>query len=274
MALKDLLVCLDSHPSVEARINLAISLAQLDGAHLAGLHVVPPAPMPAYYTPETVEISRSLRKKAAETFEQTVGQRFNDALRRQGLQGELRVVEGEVDDEATLHARYVDLTIVGQADPDRPLEEAVSPDHLVLYSGRPVLVVPYIGHSGTLGERVVVAWNAGREASRAVNDALPLLSRAKLVRVLALNPERTGPHGEQVGADIALHLARHGVTAEVSVMNTEIGEADMLLSQVADAGADLVVMGAYGHSRARELVLGGVTRHMLRHMTVPVFMSH
>jgi nucleotide-binding universal stress UspA family protein len=274
MALKDLLVCLDSHPSVDSRLKLAIALARQGGAHLAGLHVVPRGPMPAYYTPETIEVSRSLRKKAAESFKRSIGRRFSEALRREGLQGELRVTEGEVDEEAALHARYADLTIAGQLDPDRPLEAAVSPDHLVLYSGRPVLLVPYIGCSGAVGERIVVAWNASREASRAVNDALPLLKRAKLVRILAINPERAGSHGEQVGADIALHLARHGVKTDVSVLGTDIAEADMLLSQLADFGADLVVMGGYGHSRARELVLGGVTRHMLRHMTVPVFMSH
>jgi nucleotide-binding universal stress UspA family protein len=119
-----------------------------------------------------------------------------------------------------------------------------------------------------------VAWNAGREASRAVNDALPLLTRAKVVRILAINPDRTGEHGEEVGADVALHLARHGVNADVSVVGSDIGDADMLLSQVSDFGADLIVMGAYGHSRARELILGGMTRHVLHHMTVPVFMSH
>lgn len=274
MALRDLLVCLDPHPSVDARIRLAAALARHDGAHLAGLHIVPPGPMPAYYAPETIEISRSLRRKAADSFKRTVGRRFNEMLRREGLQGELRIAEGDVDEDATLHARHADLAILGQPDPDRPLDSAVSPDHILLYSGRPALVVPYIGFSGSVGERVIVAWNAGREASRAVNDALPLLARAAVVRVLAINPERADGHGEQVGADVALHLARHGVKADVSVMSSDIGEGDMLLSQAADFGADLIVMGAYGHSRARELILGGVTRHLLRHMTVPVFMSH
>lgn len=274
MALKDLLVYLDPHPSVDARVKLAVALARRDGAHIVGLHVVPPSPMPAYYTPETVEISQNLRKKAADSFKRSVGRKFNDTLRREGLQGELRIVEGEVDEDATLHARYADLAILGQPDPDRPFESAVSPDHVVLYSGRPALVVPYIGFSGTVGERVIVAWNAGREASRAVNDALPLLTRAKVVRILAINPERAGTHGEEIGADIALHLARHGVKTDVSVLGSDIGEPDMLLSQAADFSADLIVMGAYGHSRARELILGGMTRHLLHHMTVPVFMSH
>src|SRR5690606_28617862 len=121
--------------------------------------------------------------------------------------------------------------------PDNPFESAVTPDHVLLNPGRPALIVPYIGYSGKLGERVLVAWNAGREASRAVNDALPLLKTAKVVRVLVINPDRAGTHGERPGADIALHLARHDVKTDVSVVPTDIGEADMLLSQAADFGA-------------------------------------
>ena len=122
----------------------------------------------------------------------------------------------------------------------------------------------------------MVAWDASRLATRAVNDALPILRKASKVHLLAINPEggREG-HGDVPGADIGLHLARHGVKAEASSIHAEDLEAgDALLSRAADFGADLIVMGAYGHSRWRELVLGGVTRHLLNHMTAPVFMSH
>jgi nucleotide-binding universal stress UspA family protein len=143
-------------------------------------------------------------------------------------------------------------------------------------AGRPVLIVPYVGTFKTLGQRVLVAWNASREATRAVNDALPLLERASSVRVLSVNPRRgIAGHGPIAGADMSLHLARHGVRVEAAAVNTDdVRVDDMLLSQAADAGADLIVMGAYGHSRLGEYVLGGATRHLLRQITVPVFMSH
>src|SRR5580765_7681549 len=127
MGLKDLLVCLDAHPSVEARINVAIDLARRDEAHVTGLHVVPFIDMPGYYTPEAIQLAIKLRRDAAEAFRRGVGARFEEALRRNGVAGELRVVEADVGPCATLSARYADLAILGQVDPDRPSEASVVP---------------------------------------------------------------------------------------------------------------------------------------------------
>jgi nucleotide-binding universal stress UspA family protein len=123
---------------------------------------------------------------------------------------------------------------------------------------------------------VVIAWNSAREAARAVHDAMPLLIAAEAVTVLTIDP-REGPqgHGELPGADISLHLARHGVKAQVErTVSADLPVGEVLLSRLADLGADLLVMGAYGHSRMRELLLGGATRSLLQSMTVPVLMSH
>src|SRR3954454_13493204 len=146
----------------------------------------------------------------------------------------------------------------------------------MLSSGRPVLAVPYAGQFERVGERVLVAWNASRESTRAVNDALPLLRGAKVVTILAVNPRQgIEGHGDVPAADIALHLARHGVKAEAAhTVAKDISEGDALLSYAADIGADLIVAGAYGHSRARELVFGGVTRTLIAEMTAPVLLSH
>lgn len=149
-------------------------------------------------------------------------------------------------------------------------------DQLVLSTGRPLLLVPYAGRFPSVGKNVLVAWNAKPEAARAVTDALPLLARANSVQVMAFDPEgnRSG-HGENPGADIALYLARHGVKATASRQHCGSDEVGVqILSRAADIDADLIVMGAYGHSRVRELVLGGVTRTILDSMTVPVLMSH
>jgi nucleotide-binding universal stress UspA family protein len=134
-------------------------------------------------------------------------------------------------------------------------------------------MVPYAGRFPDAGQRVLVAWNASREAARAVTDALPLLSRAERVEVVAF--DSTGDHGEVPGADIALFLSRHGVKASAarqSAPGVDVGS--QILSRAADVDADLIVMGAYGHSRLRELALGGATRSMLDAMTVPVLMAH
>jgi nucleotide-binding universal stress UspA family protein len=136
--------------------------------------------------------------------------------------------------------------------------------------------VPYTGRFAVSAKRVLIAWDAGREAARAVSDALPILKRAQAVEVAVFDPEREPVnHGEQPGADIGLYLARHGVKVSVarqSGAGFEVGA--QILSRAADTSADLIVMGAYGHSRVRELVLGGVTRTILGAMTVPVLMSH
>ena len=136
--------------------------------------------------------------------------------------------------------------------------------------------MPYAGRFDTVGSHVLVAWNATREAARAVNDAMPILQKAEKVTVLSVNPpseEAGGPAWP--AADIALHLARHGVTAEASsTVSLEIDVGNAILSRAADFGSDLIVMGGYGHSRQREFILGGVTRTLLQHMTVPVIMAH
>jgi nucleotide-binding universal stress UspA family protein len=150
------------------------------------------------------------------------------------------------------------------------------PEDVLMGGGGPVLVVPHYGTYAKVGERVAIAWDASPTAARAVRYAMPLLAKASKVMVLAVNPEHSGArHGQVPGTDIALHLARHGVKAETEVSHSdEISVGDMVLSRSFDLGADLLVMGAYGHARLREVLLGGVTRHILAHMTCPVMMSH
>jgi nucleotide-binding universal stress UspA family protein len=280
MPFRDLLVVVDHGRNCPARIDIAARLARSFDAHLTGLYVgTPPYMQPAVLAQFPVEV-REMQTRARRESADRARALFTEGVERVGLglQTEWREAEGDVGDVASLHARYVDLAVIGQTDPDEIPLGAVRdlPERLILGAGRPVLVVPYAGRFATIGERVLLAWNATREATRAANDALPLLQRATRVTVLSVNP-RGGPggHGVIPGADIALHLARHGVRAEASSITTdEVAIDDMLLSQAADSGADLIVMGGYGHSRLGELVLGGATRHILRQITVPVLMSH
>lgn len=149
------------------------------------------------------------------------------------------------------------------------------PENLILSCGRPVLLVPYASNERSTGCRVLVAWDGSREATRAVHDALPFMRTAENTTILTVNGVHEFERARIPGADIATVLARHGVRVEVADIETGAGDSvgEILLS-VADNGADLLVMGAYGHARWRELVMGGATRTILRSMTVPVLMSH
>jgi nucleotide-binding universal stress UspA family protein len=282
MALNDILVHLDATPRSKVRLEVAARLATQCGAHLTGIHVIDipsanyfyGAAMPFVPTnpEEIVDRMRADATVAAAPIEEA----FRDCMRRNGLQGEWRLVEGSPAAMVALHARYADLTVVGQPNSYEPQDSDAITVTTVMTSGRPVLAIPFAGDFPTIGERVLVAWNASREAARAVNDALPLIAAAKQVTVLAINPQRgIGGLGDVPAADIALHLARHGVKAEAAhTVAKDISDGEALLSYAADIGADLIVSGAYGHSRARELVFGGVTRTLIAEMTAPVLLSH
>jgi nucleotide-binding universal stress UspA family protein len=263
-----------------------VDLARRQGAYLTGIFVldIPAtdlflgAGMPYAGGDGMSEMMNSLRADTAVRGD-AIGQEFLETLRREGLQGEWRVADGNTAALLALHARYADLTVLGQPNADEPFKGASADAVLVnvlLSSGRPVLAVPYAGQFERVGERVLIAWNASRESTRAVNDALPLLRGAAAVTVLAVNPKHgIEGHGDVPAADIALHLARHGVKAEAAhTIAKDISEGDALLSYAADIGVDLIVTGGYGHSRAREMVFGGVTRTLLQEMTVPMLLSH
>lgn len=282
MRLKDILVHLDGSERSDERLRLAVDLARRHGAHLSGLYVVDlvlPVGFAGGFGDGGAAIGpmlERLREEAMATASE-VETRFRELTRREGIEGEWRLAEGISAELVALHARYADLVLVGQQDPEGEQPAAsVIIERVLFTAGRPVLIVPFAGRFGTAGRRVLVGWNAGREATRAVHDALPLLLDAEEVTVLSVNP-RGGPdgHGDVPGADIALHLARHGVKVEATrTVSEEVGEGDVLLNQAADMMADLLVMGAYGHSRVREFVTGGVTRTILQRMTLPVLMSH
>jgi len=277
---KDLLVTVDTSPASTQRVSLAVQLARRCGAHLVGLFINPPAPVAPYIGAEgsAVGLAEMIKSYEEGSHAEAVaaGKHFADSCDREGVTYEWREVSGVPDEVAVVHARYSDLAILGQIDPDSNAIADLAPEAVALQSGRPILVVPYVGKFDTVGERVLVAWNASREATRAVNDAMPILTTAKSVTVLAANPKKgKAGHGDMPGADIALHLARHGVKAEAAATKaTDIDIGNLLLSTAADIDADLIVMGAYGHSRMRELLMGGATRSILQTMTVPVLLSH
>jgi nucleotide-binding universal stress UspA family protein len=260
MAYKDLMVIVDDHPNARERISLAADLAERFEAHLAGLWV-----------------SLVWQSQPSDRVTQARA-RFEDVVNQRGVSAEWRAATGFPVDVAAVQARYADLVVLGQLDREDAQAQVNSPrpEDIALSVGRPVLVIPYVGSYGPIGQRILVGWDASREATRAVNDAMPFLSTASEVRVLTIDPVTDREeHGDIPGADIAVHLARHGVNARVEKsVSGDVSIGEVLLSRASDLGADLLVMGAYGHSRVRELVLGGVTRTVLESMTLPVLMSH
>ena len=278
MSLKDLLVVVDDTPAAAVRIDVAAQLAVKHEAHVTALYVVTTANIPNYLDAQIPEAVRAEQRRQAEELAAKAAARFDDRMRRFGLtdRSEWRTVRGNPTDVVAMHGRYADLVVVGQVDPrhDRDMP-FVHPEDLVFDCGRPLLVVPYAGTFASVGERVLVGWNASREAARAVGDALPLIAKAQKVLVLAVNPTpgQLGL-GDEPGADIARHLSRHGRVQATHVTTDAVEPGDTLLNTIADESVDLLVMGAYGRSRLREQGLGGMTRYVLQHMTVPVLMSH
>jgi len=283
MPFKDLLVHLDSSRQGAQRLAYAVEWAARDHAHLTGLYTLDLVPALAElaraYPGRIEQFETYLRMHAAEIERaKEVGDDFRRALLGADVEGQWRFVEGDPASTVALHARYADLTIVGQTDPADPGTgtNRFIPEKTLLSAGRPLVIVPYAGQFRSIGRRVVVGWKPTREAARALADALPIIEQAENVTILTVNPDR-GADAE-LGipvADIALHLARHGARVEArTTVADHIATGDVLLNEVADRGADLLVIGGYGHPRLRETMFGGVTRHILESMTVPVLMSH
>jgi len=219
---------------------------------------------------DSQRVENEKRAKAAMTA-------FDEAARRAAVSAQSRMLDVPVasaPDVFAKVARRFDLAVMGQPEPDTPALERLLVEAALFDSGRPVLIVPYIQRRGLTLDRVIVAWDGSRSAARAVADAMPLLVRAKATEVLTVASE-PAKSDEMPGADIAQHLARHGMKVEVdSIVAVETDVASTILSHAADISADFLVMGGYGHSRLREFVLGGVTRGILSSMTLPALMSH
>ena len=279
MTYKSIVVHVDHSDACQQRVALAIELAQSQQAHLTGVATTGVSNHPygggsnavgMYYEAASTEL-REMAQQGVDSFKRQVAQA--------GLHSaECRIANEEANAALTLQGHYADLVVLSQSNPDMRGAAAYSvlPQHVLLHVARPVLLVPYAGTFSHIGQQVMVAWDSGRESSRAVADALPILKRAAKVHVIVFNGKKGSQdgHGPHPGTEIALYLSRHGVKVEASEEETSIDIGSALLSRMSDYGSDMLVMGGYGHSRFRETILGGITRTILEHMTVPVLMSH
>jgi nucleotide-binding universal stress UspA family protein len=275
--IKDLVVNLPVGTSLDVVTDFAVSMAKWFDVHLAGVAFVYQPMMPMidrYGIPaEVIELPRIESRQAAKA----AVSKFDDTARRGAISAESHMIELTFDDAPTLFgrmARRFDLSIVAQPEPNKAGPEEAILEAALFDSGRPVLIVPWIQRAGLKPDRILVCWDGSRSAARAVADAMPFLLRTKAAELVVVT-SKAGKIDELPGADIAQHLARHGVKAElIRIVAGDIDVANLLLSRAADFSADFIVMGGYGHSRLREFILGGVTRGILSAMTVPTLMSH
>ena len=274
--IKDVIVKLEQQARDPAQ-DFSISVAKTLGAHLVGvaLAFVPEVlsrfpQLPRDMLAEIVTHSENAAQAAIDRFDAAARQ--SEVSREQRM---LKATEAEAPSVLATFARRFDLSVLMQSEPN-----VVNNDDMIetslLESGRPLVVVPYIQREGLQLNRVICCWDGSRAATRAINDALPLLVRAGTIDLLIVLNEKTGSEEQEIhGIELEKHLARHDVKVEIETTRAaDIDVTDAILSYAADRSGTLIVMGGYGHSRLREIILGGVTRDMLKSMTVPIFMSH
>jgi nucleotide-binding universal stress UspA family protein len=276
--IKDILVNLEADAAKDRALPYAFSIAQAFGAHVAGVAFAYDPILPGYVGAElSTVVYDQIRARGLDLAKARLAL-FEEAARREGVSAEHRLVEatlvtGPIEFSRT--ARRFDVSVVTQSEPGGTNNDALI-EAALFGSGRPVIVVPYVQMEPLKLDRVVCCWDASQAAARAINDALPLLAKASSCQLLVIDRDRTKhDKSEMHGAEMGKHLARHGLEIDVEVVPAgDIDVASAILDFAADNSATLLVMGGYGHSRLREIILGGVTRTILASMTLPVFMSH
>ena len=273
--MKEVMVTVDAQDTCQQRIEIAASYASKIGAHLTGLFITPEIHFPRYVSAGVVTEARKQHEEEFKSRVEIARKIFHDAAECVEQGAGLLALQGDYNEVVTGHARCADLLVMGQAKKDQG--ETVSqeqPDKVILRSGRPVLVVPYIKFATREPKRVIVAWDGSREATRALHDSMSILKLAESVEIVTIAEQKSNA-AKYANVDLLLaQLARHGVNATSNGLNkNNLSIGTLLLNHIVDTGADLLVTGAYGHTRLRELVMGGVTQELLDHCSIPVLMS-
>jgi nucleotide-binding universal stress UspA family protein len=279
MTIKDILVHVDDGAPARARLDLALKLAQPFGARVTALYLLAEPFMSGASRHAPADVIHEHLALANAAADKVLAVMAADA-ERSGAGFRILKESGSLDRLPGLlarDARNSDLVIVGQPDPKTgSSDDALLVEAAFMETGRPALVIPYGGAPQTPFDRVMVAWNASREASRAVHDALPLLVAAKEVVILVIDPDDIAAAlGRQPGSGVARHLEHHGASVRVKTVESGRRRAgEVILSEATAETADLLVMGGYGHSKLREALLGGATRTLLADATLPILLSH
>ena len=279
MDFKNLLLHLDHSSGCQNRLEITFALAKKHDALITGLFVVPDYVVPSYVEAQiSVDLITDVTEKALARASETLSgyQKMADEA---GVRMDAHVVEGQVIPILREHSKYSDLLLLGQDQPDDPDNASYGLADALLFEGAcACMVVPHSGKLSLPGKRILLTWNASRESARALREAIPLLKSAETVVVLSSEPDdsdaeiaRGHPHADE----LARYLESHGIESVSSgISDMDISASDAILGQAAEMNADLIVMGAYGHARLREIILGGVTRDLLKQSPVPLLLAH
>ena len=279
MHYKNLLVYLDQGASNKERVNTAIAIAKVHEAHLTGV-VVNALPASSILQKLGFGTGEALMEQQRVDAEEII-EHFKQMTAQEGVQADTRIiecVEGRAAEKLARMARIFDLSIMRQANPDKPNASFISElsEEVMLSSGRPVFFIPYVGAHNIPCRRGLIAWDGSKAAARAVHDALPLLKMMEKVIILIVDADKIEHYADsQPGEELSRHLSLHGVNNEIRrLAKAEVSTSTIILNELSDSGADILIMGGYGTPKLREIMLGGVTRTLFECMTVPVFMSH
>lgn len=280
MPLKTIVVFVDFSAAGEARTRYAVKLARRHAAHLIGVFIASVdagGDIAKSYVRGQAAIKNMIEAEDADSLKKTTSasKTFIAETSHEDIAFEFRVIrENDVADQVKLHSLHADMVVVGHPRPGG-LPRNWSPESMLLATGVPFLIVPDGWKGNTVASRIVLGWNASREARRAISDSLPLLIAADDVHLVVVDADGNPYHGEEAGADIALYLSRHGVNVTVDQMRSDGASiAKILLDRAASLAADLIVIGAYSHSRHLEIAFGGTSRSLLAHVPVPLLIAH
>lgn len=277
MGIKQILLHLDHSQGCDNRVQVGLELSKRFDARLLGVFVLQDYIVPAYAEAQiSMDLLVDLRAKNEERAKKKISA-CKAMAKKAGVALQIKLEEGPLTPILRGHSKYADLLLSGQDNPDDPDNSSYAvADDMLLEAACASMVIPHSGKIKPPGERILLAWNASREAARAVRAALPLLQRAKEVVVISSEPNTVAegeghPHAQR----IADYLEAHGVTSVSSgIDDPDRNPAQAIISQAAEMQADLIVMGAYGHMRLREIILGGVTRELLKTSPLPLLMAH
>jgi len=279
MSYKDILLICDDSGASDFRIQTTLLLAKVFHAHVTGIHLTP------YSTPhasssgfvKVIDYLSSDKLESAHETAELIKTNFENKASELDVPYNWKCTDG-IDKQFIIdHARYADLVVLpqGYSSFAEKTPKRID-DYLTIYMGRPSVVIPDLNKVFYLPKKIIIAWDESQEAARSVHDALPFLEYAEDVQIVSVSDT---PIEEKTSIiytdDLRNHLERHGINADVTIANElEEGIGHTILKNAIEYDADLIVMGAYGETRLKEIVLGGVTRYLLNDTTIPLFLSH